>query len=126
MSEQDTKLVFVYQADSGLFNTVTDIAHKIFSPQTYNCKLCAITHSYFSVRDQWTEFVKELPVECDFLHRDEFAKQYPTVKHELPAVFIQGEGELNIFIASNEINTCNTLNELEELIRTRIDTVLTR
>lgn len=25
-------LIFVYNADSGLFNTVTDIAHKVLSP----------------------------------------------------------------------------------------------
>jgi len=31
MSKQ---LVFVYNADSGMFNTLTDIAHKVFSPKT--------------------------------------------------------------------------------------------
>ena len=46
------KLIFIYNADSGLFNTVTDIAHKIFSPETYSCNLCALTHDYFTVRDE--------------------------------------------------------------------------
>jgi hypothetical protein len=40
-------LLFVYNADSGVFNLVTDIAHKIFSPQTYACQLCCITHGNF-------------------------------------------------------------------------------
>ncbi len=28
-------IVFVYNADSGLFNALPDIAHKTFSPATY-------------------------------------------------------------------------------------------
>lgn len=54
------QLVFVYNADSGLFNTVTDIAHKIISPSTYSCQLCTLTHSYFSVKKDWTDFLAEL------------------------------------------------------------------
>ena len=32
-------IVFVYNADSGLFNMVTDTAHKMLSPDTYECNL---------------------------------------------------------------------------------------
>ena len=35
-------LVFVYNADSGVFNALADAAHKIFSPRTYACNLCAL------------------------------------------------------------------------------------
>ncbi len=68
-------LMFVYNADSGMFNTLSDMAHKVFSPRTYSCNLCALTHSTFSMRDEWKEFIESLGVELEFLHRDEFRKR---------------------------------------------------
>ncbi|MBC7930780.1 MAG: hypothetical protein H7Z38_09495, partial [Rubrivivax sp.] len=53
-------LVFVYNADSGLFNALTDIAHKAFSPATYQCNLCALTHSTFGMRKGWKRFLETL------------------------------------------------------------------
>jgi hypothetical protein len=38
------KLLFVYNADSGLAAALFDSAHKLLSPQTYACNLCALTH----------------------------------------------------------------------------------
>ena len=60
----ENRLLFVYNADSGLFNTMADIGHKIFSPQTYSCLLCALTHGYFRERDEWRRFVDDNPVLC--------------------------------------------------------------
>ncbi len=51
MKTTNHALVFVYNADSGLFNTVTGMAHKIFSPGTYECNLCALTYSTFGMRE---------------------------------------------------------------------------
>jgi len=36
-------LIFVYNANGGLVNSWLDTAHKIVSPSTYSCSLCAIT-----------------------------------------------------------------------------------
>ena len=54
-----SRLLFVYNADSGLFNTLTDIAHKMLSPKTYTCNLCAITHGLFSEKEEWKEFIPD-------------------------------------------------------------------
>lgn len=82
-----SQLLFVYNADSGLFNTVTDMAHKIFAPQTYACDLCALTHGYFSERDAWRSFIESLGVPCRFLHRDQ-AQVFPELAGQaFPAVF---------------------------------------
>jgi len=50
--EQQMKdtIVFVYNADGGLFNTLSNIVHKIFSPETYRCKLCSITYSVLGMK----------------------------------------------------------------------------
>ena len=113
------KLIFVYNADSGIFNTVTDIAHKIFSPSTYACQLCAITHSAFSMREEWKTFLQSLQIEMEFLHKDEWEKNYQGRKDSLPAVFLLNDA-VKILIDSEEINQCKTIEQLKELIKDRL------
>ncbi len=110
------QLVFVYNADSGMFNTLTDIAHKVFSPQTYECNLCSISHSYLSERSEWKEFIEELGVECEFLHRDEFLKQHSSVKTDFPVIFELVDGELKPALSTDKINSCKSMDELKEAI----------
>jgi hypothetical protein len=43
MSAPDPKLVFVYNADSGLFDAMTDTIRKVVAPMTQNCNPCALT-----------------------------------------------------------------------------------
>ena len=119
MSNQtDTKqLVFVYNADSGMFNTLTDIAHKVFSPQTYSCNLCAISHSYFSERDEWKDFISGLDAECEFLHRDEFEKKYDLKGDAYPVVFEKKDNQLDVYLDANAINQCMSMEDLKEKIR---------
>ncbi len=117
MQDNSIQLIFVYNADSGLFNTVTDIAHKIFSPQTYSCGLCALTHSYFSMRDEWKTFIESLGVNCQFMHRDEFLSEYNTQDYNWPAVFIKKQEMLNVCLGAADINNCTDLEELKTLIR---------
>lgn len=117
MQEHNIQLIFVYNADSGLFNTVTDIAHKVFSPQTYSCGLCALTHSYFTMRDEWKVFIESLGVHCEFMHRDEFIKEYPRHDYNWPAVLTKQHDKLNVCLGSADIKRCNDLDDLKALIR---------
>jgi hypothetical protein len=111
------KLVFVYNADSGLFNLVTDIAHKIFSPQTYACQLCNITHGTLQIHEEWKAFIEELPLTCEFLHRDEFLRMYTEIEHEFPAIYTLSKGALQLCVDAREINLCNDLLKLKSLIQ---------
>jgi hypothetical protein len=113
-------LVFVYNADSGLFNTLTDIAHKIFAPQTYECNLCAITFGNFGMRDEWKGFLASLPVKLEFLHRDELLQQYGLEGVALPAIFTRSGAGLELWIAAAEINTCRSIADLKDLISSRL------
>lgn len=110
------KLVFVYNADSGLFNTVSDIAHKIFSPSTYECNLCQLAYGNFSIKEEWASFVENAPFESAFLHRDEFVKAFPDVESDLPAVFFQEGENLVPCLGPDSINSCESLAELQSLI----------
>ncbi len=110
------RLIFVYNADSGLFNTLTDIAHKIFSPATYACNLCAITHSNLGMRKSWKEFLETLAVPLDFLHRDELIAQYGRDDIALPAILSENAGELEVAVSAAAINQVNDIEALKQLV----------
>lgn len=111
------RLLFVYNADGGLFNTLADIGHKLFSPQTYECRLCALTHGIFTERKEWRDFLEDLPVECSFLHRDEFHKRYPGIDQPLPAVFRLSNEAPTVCLDADILSRCSNLGELQSKIR---------
>ena len=104
------KLIFVYNADSGLMNTLMDIGHKAISPQTYNCNLCGLTFGLLSEHKQWKQFREASDTEMEFLHRDEFEQKYNR-KFEYPVVLKQDEN-LVVMIPKTELNKIKTLDEL--------------
>jgi len=108
-----SKLIFVYNADSGVFNLLTDVAHKIFSPQTYSCNLCAITHSNFGMKKEWKEYLESLDSELEFLHADEFNDKYQGERVELPAIFKEENNRLVLILNADTINECNSIDDLK-------------
>ena len=70
------KIIFIYNADSGVRNMVLDSMHKVFSPSTYECKLCDITYGVVSENRTWKKFRKNSDDNLVFLHKDEFEKLY--------------------------------------------------
>jgi hypothetical protein len=115
MTNESPKLIFVYNADSGVFNLLSDAAHKIFSPQTYACNLCAITHSNFGMRKEWKDFLQTLENPLEFLHADEFKRKY-NFNIKLPAIFTQKNGILALKIDAEKINQCQSINDLRAII----------
>ena len=113
------KLVFVYNADSGMFNTMADIAHKMLSPKTYNCNLCMLTHGYFSTRKDWLDFLQTLNIEMEFLHRDELVKHHPDSSDALPAVFIEHD-KFDLLMGADEIHALQSVEALQDLIKKKI------
>lgn len=109
-------IVFVYNADSGFFNTVTDTAHKMLSPNTYECNLCAITYSAFSVKKEWKEYLISLDIPIEFLHRNELKEKYGIADVALPAVFIKSGKTLEVALNSHAINTCKNISDLIKLV----------
>jgi len=109
-------LVFVYNAESGVFNTLADVAHKIFSPDTYACNLCALTHTAFGMRGEWKQFLEGLGVPLEFLHADELKARYRVEGVPLPAVFEREGKSLRVVAGADAINACGTLEELKRLI----------
>lgn len=109
------KLIFIYNADSGLVNTVKDIGHKLFSPQTYDCLLCSLTHGTFRENPEWKTFREHAESEMVFLHRDEFEQQYK-VKMEYP-VILQEANSLEVAIPRERFASFTSLNNLMDAIK---------
>lgn len=116
-----TKLLFVYNADGGLFSKVTDFAHKILSPSTYPCSLCALTFDNFGMKKKWAEVLKKLNMETAFFHKDEFQKKYKKYAVQLPAIFIEHEASLQLLVPHAMIEACITLEDLEQVIMAKLE-----
>ncbi len=115
------KLIFVYNADSGYFNLVVDIAHKIFSPATYPCSLCHLTHGTYKIRPAWEDFVKNAPIPLEFLHKDEFTLAYPEWSQTvLPLILAAKNGKLEMLIPATELNGLRSIADLKKIVLERV------
>ena len=116
MKAPKNKLIFVYNADSGLWSGALDVMHKVFSPKTYACKLCGITYGALSVKKEWAEFIVSLPVKTEFLHRDEWLQKFKRTDN-LPAVFIQKGEALESFIPAEEMNRMDLIDFKKTILK---------
>lgn len=116
------KLIFVYNADSGVFNGIKDLIHKNVSPETYPCSLCAITYDNIGMKREWKQFVNGLGRTVEFLHRDELAEKYAIKDVPLPAVFFQCMGdELELWLDAEKMNSCGSLVDLKQLVMNNLN-----
>ena len=103
-------LIFVYNANSGKLNTLFDIAHKIIQPSSYACDLCSLTHGALSEKQAWKDFRDRTALSIDFLHKDEFEKQYNT-SYDYP-VILKHADELNLFMSAEDIGVVSDVEDL--------------
>jgi hypothetical protein len=108
------KLIFVYNADSGMLNTVKDISHKLFSPQTYDCFLCSLTHDTFKENSEWKAFRSGSAIEMVFLHRDEFEERYNR-KMEYP-IILKETDSLETVISKETLASYSSLGDLIQAV----------
>jgi len=116
------KLIFVYNADGGILNMFKDFIHKNVSPETYPCSLCAVTWDNLGMKREWKQFVNSLGREVRFLHRDELAKKYGITDVPLPAAFVHCmDQEPELWLDSEQMNSCQSLGELEQLVTSNLN-----
>lgn len=121
MSEiKKKKVIFVYNAGSGVVNVVKDFWKKILRPSSYECNLCMQTFSTFGMKKSWKNFIQNLDVETEFLHRDEFEENYEVKDAKYPSAYVQDNGNLTLFITQDEMNTVKSLEEMESLVSKRV------
>ena len=117
------KLIFIYNANSGTVNAVLDSMHKVLSPSTYNCNLCDITFGLVGEKGVWRDFRDSFPLAMEFLHKDEFEKEYGSKfghKFDYPIVLCAVEEELQVLVNTPELNLLKSAEELIALIEDRV------
>ncbi len=116
----DKELIFIYNAKSGLVNELVDFAHKIISPQTYECNLCYITYSTFKIEKKWSDYIQSLPFKSTFTYKDELS--YNNLENvKLPAIYLRNNTELVELIGASEINNLTDFHKLIEILDIRLE-----
>lgn len=116
----EQKLQFVYNAETGYFNKMTDFAHKIISPGTYACSLCALTYGKFTMKREWADYVKQLPVEEEFIYKNEW--KFAPVREQYPLVALQtGENRVEVLLEAAELNQIKSLKDLKSRLNETLE-----
>ena len=108
MSPTQTRLICVYNADTGVIEALLHAVHKAVRPETYPCSLCARTYGAVSMRGDWKRYWRDLDAQVDFYHRDDFTKDFPALgtggarEVALPTILISEAGEEPRVLISNE------------------------
>ncbi|WP_297791864.1 GTPase [uncultured Eudoraea sp.] len=116
------KLIFIYNANSGMKNSILDAAHKALSPNTYQCNLCDLTFDVFNEKKRWKQFREQEDWHMEFLHKDEYSKLYASkfgYKFKFPIVLLAVNEELQVFITTKELNELENTEALIDLIKKR-------
>ncbi|MDP2058435.1 MAG: GTPase [Flavobacteriaceae bacterium] len=120
-NQQPVKYVFVYNAQSGRLHGLMDAAHKLLSPSTYACKLCALTYDVWSENETWKTFRESFPVSLEFLHIDEFKKNYPEAFKKFDnfpfVLMLKADASWEIFISREDFEKMASLEELMAKLR---------
>ncbi len=115
-NQQPVKYVFVYNAQSGRLHGLMDAAHKLLSPSTYACKLCALTYDVWSENETWKTFRESFPVSLEFLHIDEFKKNYPEAFKKFDnfpfVLMLNADASWKIFISREDFEKMTSLEDL--------------
>lgn len=114
------KLIFIYNAKSGKRNALLDAGHKLFSPSTYPCSLCALTYDTFRENSIWKTFRENSNLEMDFLHKDEFESKFPSVKVLYPTVLKLEDHQLTTALTSEILDDIKSVEDLIKRLKTTL------
>ena len=117
--ENESELIFIYNAKSGIVNEFLDFAHKIVSPSTYNCNLCAISYGNFTMKKKWSDYISSLPVRSTFTYKDKVS-EYGYNNIELPSIIFQNGSRSKVIISSEEINKLKKIDQLINILSDRL------
>jgi hypothetical protein len=115
-----TRLLFVYNADDGLIAGMMDSVHKLVSPATYQCSLCAITHGIFRMDPKWRAWLDRAPYDVVFHHKPDFRAAYPGLDVKLPAVLLDAGDGPEPLLRAEELGAVENVDMLIAVIEGRL------
>ena len=109
-----TRLLLVYNADAGLLAGLLDSVHKMVSPATSPCSLCATTYGTLTMQPRWRAYLKALPYPVAFYHRPDFRAAFPAdADRPLPLIARERDGgELEVLLAAADLARLRDLDAL--------------
>ena len=113
-------LLFVYNANSGSLNALFDVGHKLISPSTYKCSLCALTYDTFKENTIWKNFRTESHYKMEFYHKDEFEAKFPSVKMMYPTILKLEGNQLTTVVNPDVLNEISDVEALIERLKSSI------
>ncbi|HSJ78107.1 MAG TPA: hypothetical protein VK913_05170 [Erythrobacter sp.] len=117
-------LIFVYNADGGPLNALRDMVHKIVSPATYPCSLCALSYGPFAMRREWRTFLNSLSCAKLFLYRDEVRDVLNMDDLALPVILLaRGPGQPEVLVDADELDGLGGCDSLIALVAQRLEAV---
>ena len=114
------KIVFVYNADSGFANALLDYGKKYVQPTKYDCRLCMVTYGVLGMKKDWKQFTKSLPLPVQFIHRDEFERNYPKVSLSYPVILQIKNGAPAVLVSSKDFDSIKSLQDLMTVVSGRL------
>lgn len=108
------KLIFIYNAYSGRLNSLIDIGHKLLSPSTYKCSLCAFTHDTFSESIKWKNFREESGITMEFFHKDEFEEKFKISHLSYPSIIKYENDHFSTVLDKQLLDNIKNVEELIE------------
>lgn len=115
------RLVIVYNAEAGLAAGVMDSIHKLVSPGTYPCQLCAVTYGLATMKRKWRAFLDGLGMEVLFHHRPDFRAAFPQAADwPLPLIAVETGGVLRPLVDAAELTQAVDLRALMTMVQARL------
>lgn len=116
------RLIFVYNEGSGFFNAMGGWAHKLLSPQTYQCVLCRTTSGLTGMLVPWKNYLERLDIPKEFLHRDEFRRQHPQLgATPLPVILAERAGRIEVLLSAEDIRAASGVAGLISRLQLRLE-----
>ena len=115
------RLVLVYNANAGLLAGAMDSLHKLFSPATYPCALCAITYGLVAMKREWRDYLAGLGMPILFHHRPDFRAAFPAAADwPLPLIALEQDGQLALLMGPADFAGLKTVADLKAALGRRL------
>lgn len=118
-----TRLILVFDADSGVKAMLADVVKKAFGRE--DCALCEITYGPLGKRLAWQACESRLGMPVRDLHRDELPAAWGLERAHLPCVLVQdGEAKPEMLLTKAQIAACTngSVEEFEQRLREALHT----
>ncbi len=123
--ETATRLVLVYNAEAGIAAGILDSVHKVVSPGTYPCSLCAVTYGLVGMRREWRDWLASLAIPAVFHHRRDFRAAWPAAPDwPLPLVALARGDRLQLLLGEAALAALPDIAALKAALAAALDTAL--